>query len=305
MTIADIEVLSTSPVPSESLIDIKEFFDVPSFGIVKGKSISFIIVSGGKKCLESPIACLFTQPLNELEEGIGLCVGELEGKLCRGKARPTAPEAFGRDAGKLLAKSRLHGHGNEQVKLRILVDLVEELLCEVFCVSEDQDAGFVWLKDVFCQIEQLRCGLRDRSGRSSGREADRLSRIRIEGKEGLSHLCWAGSVVFAMATHLAFAVAAYAMRIDGEEFPLVVSGSSPQESERYLKSLRVRDRERGQELMDREVGHDERKTVDQFEPLLAQRPFIANTRDAQGCFMDQLESDPWLDALAWLPGPSA
>jgi hypothetical protein len=108
-----------------------------------------------------------------------------------------------------------------------------------------------------------------------------------------------------MATHLAFAVAAYAMRIDGEEFPLVVSGSSPQESERYLKSLRVRDRERGQELMDREVGHDERKTVDQFEPLLAQRPFIANTRDAQGCFMDQLESDPWLDALAWLPGPSA
>jgi hypothetical protein len=57
--------------------------------------------------------------------------------------------------------------------------------------------------------------------------------------------------------------------------------------------------------MDREVGHDERKTVEQFEPLLAQRPLIANARDTQGCFMDQLESDPWLDALAWLPRPSA
>lgn len=82
-----------------------------------------------------------------------------------------------------------------------------------------------------------------------------------------------------MATHLAFAVAAYPMRVDDQQCPLVVSGGSPQESECYLKPLRVSDRECAQELMDREVGHDERQTVEQFEPLLAQRPLLANASD--------------------------
>jgi hypothetical protein len=49
-----------------------------------------------------------------------------------------------------------------------------------------------------------------------------------------------------MATHLAFAVAAYPMRVDSQEFPLVVFRGSPQESERHLKPLCVRDRESAQ-----------------------------------------------------------
>jgi hypothetical protein len=71
-------------------------------------------------------------------------------------------------------------------------------------------------------------------------------------------LSWAGSVVLAMATHLAFAVAAYPMRVDDQQCPLVVSGGSPQESEGHLKPLRVSDRAGTQELMAREVGDDER-----------------------------------------------
>ena len=82
-----------------------------------------------------------------------------------------------------------------------------------------------------------------------------------------------------MATHLAFAVAAYPMRVDNQQGPLVVSRGAPQEAERHLKPLRVSDRKGAQEVMDREVGHDERQTVEQFEPLLAQRPLLANASD--------------------------
>ena len=95
----------------------------------------------------------------------------------------------------------------------------------------------------------------------------------------LPFLSWAGSVVFAMATHLAFAVAAYPMRVDDQQCPRVVSRGSPQEPQCHLKPLRVSDREGAQELMDREVSHDERQTVEQFEPLLAQCPLLANASD--------------------------
>ena len=82
-----------------------------------------------------------------------------------------------------------------------------------------------------------------------------------------------------MATHLAFAVAAYPMRVDDEQCPLGVSGGSPQEAECHLKPLRVSDREGAQELMDREVGHDEWQTVEQCEPLVASSPLLANASD--------------------------
>ena len=82
-----------------------------------------------------------------------------------------------------------------------------------------------------------------------------------------------------MATPLAFAVAASPMRVDDQQCPLGVSGGSPQEPQGHLKPLRLSDREGAQEVMDREVGHDERQTVEQFEPLLAQCPFLANASD--------------------------
>lgn len=94
------------------------------------------------------------------------------------------------------------------------------------------------------------------------------------------------------------------MRVDDQQCPLGVSGGSPQESECHLKSLRVSDSECAQELMDREVGDDARQTVEQFEPLVAQRPLRANASDTSGGFMDQLEGNPWRDTLAWLSGPS-
>ena len=69
------------------------------------------------------------------------------------------------------------------------------------------------------------------------------------------------------------------MRVDDQPGPLGGSGGSPQESECHLKPRRVSDRECAQEWMDREVGHDERQTVEPCESLVAQRPLLANASD--------------------------
>src|SRR6266478_1281877 len=130
-----------------------------SFGIVTGESIGFIGVSSGQECLESPVVWMLPQSLNELKEGRRLRVGELEGQLGRGKASPTPHKAFRREEGELFAHSGLHRHGNQQVKLRVLVDLIEEFLGEVLCVGQDQHAGCIRLKNVTCQLEQFRSGL--------------------------------------------------------------------------------------------------------------------------------------------------
>jgi hypothetical protein len=172
-----------------------------------------------------------------------------------------------------------HRHGHQEVKLRVLVDLREQFLGEVLGVGQDQHAGGLRLQNGTCQLEQFRGGLGDGSSRCPRRETDRLGRIRIEDKEGLRPLGWAGRVVFAMATHLAFAVAAYPMRVDDQPCPLIVSGGAPQEAECHLKPLRVSDRAGAQEVMDREVGDDERQPVEQFEPLLAQSPLLADASD--------------------------
>src|SRR6266581_9312354 len=62
-------------------------------------SIGFIGVSSGQECLESPVVGMLPQSLNELKEGRRLRVGELEGQLGSGKARPTPHEACRREEG--------------------------------------------------------------------------------------------------------------------------------------------------------------------------------------------------------------
>ena len=159
MAIADVEVVRTSSVPSEGLIGVEKFLNVLSFGVVTGESIGFIVVSRGQECLESPVVWMLPQSLNELNAGMRVSVGELEGQLGSGKASPTPHEAFRREESELFAHSGLHRHGHQQVKLRVLVDLIEEFLGEVLCVGQDQHAGGLWLKNGTCQLEQCRSGL--------------------------------------------------------------------------------------------------------------------------------------------------
>ena len=159
MAIADVEVVRASPVPSEGLIGVEKLLNVPSFGIVTGESIGFIVVSSGQECLESPVVGMLPQSLHELKEGRRVSVGELAGQLGSGKASPTSHEACRRDEGELLAHSGVHRHGHQQVKLRVLVDLIEEFLGEVLCVGQDQHAGGIRLKHGTGQLEQFRGSL--------------------------------------------------------------------------------------------------------------------------------------------------
>src|SRR5215471_1950694 len=159
MAIADVEVVRTSPVPSEGLIGVEKFLHMPSFGVVTGESVGFIVVSSGQECLESPIVWMLPQSLNELHEGMRGSVGELEGQLGSGKASPPPHEAFRREESELFAYSRLHRHGHQQVKLRALMDLIEEVLGAVLGVGQDQHAGGLRLQNGTCQLEQCRGGL--------------------------------------------------------------------------------------------------------------------------------------------------
>ncbi len=159
MARADVEVVRTSPVPSEGLIGVETLLNVPSFGRVTGERIGFIVVSSGQECLESPVVWMLPQSLNERKEGMRLRVGEWEGQLGSGKASPTPHEACRREEGELLAHSGLPRHGNQQVTLRVLVDLIEEFLGEVLCVGQDQHAGGIRLKHSTCQLAQCRGGL--------------------------------------------------------------------------------------------------------------------------------------------------
>src|SRR5713101_360413 len=101
MARADVEGVRTSPVPSEGLIGVEKLLNGPSFGRVTGESIGFIGVSSGQACLESPVAWMLPQSLNELQEGMRLSVGEWEGQLGRGKASPTPHDACRREEGEL------------------------------------------------------------------------------------------------------------------------------------------------------------------------------------------------------------
>ena len=157
--IADVEVVRTSPVPSEGLIGVEKLLNGPSLRRVTGESIGFIGVSSGQECLESPVVGMLPQSLNELKEGRRLRVGALEGPRGSGKASPTPHEACRRDEDELFAHSGLQRHGNQQVKLRVLVDLIEECLGAVLCVGQDQHAGCIRLKHGTCQLEQCRGSL--------------------------------------------------------------------------------------------------------------------------------------------------
>ena len=138
---------------------LKKRLNVPSFGRVTGESIGFIGVSSGQECLESPVVGMLPQSLHARKEGRRLRVGEWAGQLGSGKARPTPHEACRREEGELFAHSGLQRHGNQQVKLRVLVDLIEEFLGEVLGVGQDQHAGCIRLKHGTGQLEQCRGSL--------------------------------------------------------------------------------------------------------------------------------------------------
>ena len=64
---------------------------------------------------------------------------------------------------------------------------------------------------------------------------------------------------------------------------------SPQLAQGHLQPLRLLDSPPGQQVMDGHVGSQPRQAIDQFEPVLAERPFLANAGRTQGGFVNELQ----------------
>src|SRR5262249_30784573 len=120
MAIADVEVVRTSPMPSEGLIGVEKLLNVPAFGIVTGESVGFIGVSRGQEGLERPVGWMLPQALHELKKGRRLSIGKLEGQLGSGKASPMPDEACRREEGELFGHRRLLRQWRQQGKLRVI-----------------------------------------------------------------------------------------------------------------------------------------------------------------------------------------
>lgn len=70
--------------------------------------------------------------------------------------------------------------------------------------------------------------------------------VGIEGEESLSDLGGLVNLVVAVAAHLPFGVAAHAVRVDGQELGVVVSGGPSNLSEGDLQAFRILDGVRAQ-----------------------------------------------------------
>ena len=93
--IADVQVQSSGPIPSESLLVIEKGFDVPALRIVLCQGLEFIAVSGAEKRFELPLVGALACPLDELDE-LGVWGGTESERLLQGCiARPVGAETFG------------------------------------------------------------------------------------------------------------------------------------------------------------------------------------------------------------------
>ena len=101
-------------------------------------------------------------------------------------------------------------------ELIIKLNMLEQFGAQVLQIRQDQGLTGLGSQDLFGQGEQLDGRRGRRAGRGGGGEADRLMRVRVEGEEGRGHLERLGFMVVAIPAHLAFAVTAQAMGIDGQ-----------------------------------------------------------------------------------------
>jgi hypothetical protein len=107
-----------------------------------------------------------------------------------------------------------------------------------------------------------------------------LAGVAVQREEGLRHLGRRGAGFFAAAAHPPLAVAAQAVRIDDEDPAGVMPRGAAQPAEGALQVLGLGHGMAGRQLMDADVGREERQAVGQGEALLGQGPFGAEAGGA-------------------------
>jgi len=128
--------------------------------------------------------------------------------------------------------------------------------------------------------------------------------VRVQTEKGLSDLDRFFVGFGGVPRRLAPAVAVQAVRVDGQQVPLEMAPGTAQETEADLQLLGLLDGVVIEQVMEGRVAGQKGETIDQLEASLAQAARLAQTRDAQGGFMHQLQGQARGDGLRPLAGPA-
>ena len=65
LSVTDVEVEGTSPMPTQGLVEFEKLFDMPALWVMNGQILDFVTVDGGQEGFEIIILWSFTVTLNE------------------------------------------------------------------------------------------------------------------------------------------------------------------------------------------------------------------------------------------------
>ena len=129
--------------------------------------------------------------------------------------------------------------------------------------------------------------------------------VGVQHEEGLRDFGRACGFVVAVAAHVALAEAADAMGIDGQDPALKIARGAAHLAQSDLQALAVDDGSSPEKFVDGHVGGKERQAVGQLEDVLVQAAAEPQAGDAERRLVDELQSQPRLDAFGAFLGPAA
>src|ERR1700738_2585521 len=117
LSVADVEVERTGPMPTQGLVEFEKLFDMPALWIMNSQILDFVTVDGGQEGFEIIILWSFTVTLNETEIRLwAAALLEAKRLLRGGIASPPAIKAL-RVQGSVMEFGRvLRRHRHEQFK---------------------------------------------------------------------------------------------------------------------------------------------------------------------------------------------
>lgn len=141
LPVANMKVERAGALPSQILIGVEEFFDMPSFGIGFNQELEFITILGGKKSLKLLLLGMFPQTLYDLEQRKIRGVVKVKGAFGGGQSSPSMSEVGGRNVLHSPLIGVVVGDGNNKSKGSAFFDITEEVNGEVFFVGQQDNGG--------------------------------------------------------------------------------------------------------------------------------------------------------------------
>lgn len=103
---------------------------------------------------------------------------------------------------------------------------------------------------------------------------------------------------------MAFAVAFNAVRIESEDVALEVAEGRAEFAEGELEGLGFADGMSVKEVVNGGIGGDKVEAIGDFETVLTESAGVPFSGDAERCFVNELQSDAWLNVTGGGGGPA-